>query len=395
MRFSGMPHLARYNDLVLRFTRLCFLPLALVLVAGLRTRRAASASKPLGLVPKWTVNLKHLGSRPSHKGYGYLGIPYDPGSVLHVACGQSLVGVAIDGNVVFFNIETGNVTRTKNLTPGSSLGFAPIFPVDHGRFLVDLHRFAGTREELFLLDSSGVIVNSLDLSSPYGGGPWAGVTVSTTANSFLLYRYASGQTQVQLRDSSTFAVRQSWGAQGSALFWQAMSDNTLLAIENYPQPLGAGNRAGKEEPILIASPGGQPHQLGKILAGHARVLTDDRILAVHVNELRADLVDLSGTILRTYDTPFSAGHLYFDLAAIAPDGRYFAAHFLGQKNFFLPGREYLYIWALNESEPIASVQFKWNRYYESESAFCSDDRRLAVVENAKLEMFALPPAGHL
>lgn len=392
--------LQSYNDLMLRSTRLCFVPLASMLVAGTSVWRATSASQPLELTPEWTVNLKDLGSKSPHR--GYFGVPYGPGSVSNVACGKALVAVTINDSVVFFNLDTGSVAGTKNLssspapTPYAG-GFARIFSVGDGRFLVDLNELAygkEARRKLVLLDGTGIVIHSLDFSSTRGFPPKVGFTVSTTGDSFLLSRSDSGEKQFQLRDSDTFAVRQSWSAENGSPNWQSLNDNILLSIQNYPQPLGPGNRAGKEEPIEIASPGTEPHRLSDVLSGGAGVLADDRILVIHVNELSADLVDDSGRVLRTYNVPFSAPHLYLRLASLARDGRYFAAHFLGQKNFFLPGREYLYLWSVDQSEPIASIKFKWDRYYESESAFCSGDDKLAVVENGKVEMFALPLAGH-
>lgn len=203
---------------MLRSARLCFVQLASILVASTSVWHAISASQSLELTPEWSVNLKNLGSKSPHR--GYFGVPYDPGPVSNVACGKALVAVTINNNVVFFNLDTGSVAGTKNLasfpapTPYAG-GFARIFSVGDGRFLVDLNELAygkEARRKLVLLDGTGIVIHSLDFSSTTGFPPRVGFTVSTTGDSFLLSRSDSGEKQFQLRDSHTFAVRLSWSA---------------------------------------------------------------------------------------------------------------------------------------------------------------------------------------
>lgn len=338
------------------------------------------------LKPKWTVDLKHHGLHPSRK--GYLGAPDSPGSIDSVACGQSLVAVTVNANVLFFSVDTGDLVGMNTL-PGP--GFAWIYAINGNKFLVYFSEtFSGGGHKLLLLDEHGSVVNSFDLLSDKDPSRWT-ATVSTEGKSFLLSRFLTGAMQYQLRDSETFAVRQSWVAPKGSPIWRWLSDTMLLSIQNYPLPLGHGNRASNEQPILAARPGGDAYRLGQVLAGEASIVPGRHILAFHVNKLSIDLVDDSGRVLRTYDVPFSGGHLYFRPAAVAADGHYFAAHFLGQKNPFVPGRDYLYVWNIDNVEPIAFAQIRWDQFYESESAFCSTPSawKIATVSNGKLELFTM------
>lgn len=372
----------------------CSASLVLTLAVSVFSRNGPPTPQSLELKPEWNIDLKKYGSRPSRN--GYFGAPDNPGSISSVACDHSVVAVTIDEQIVFFSIETGKVVGAKDLSlfpitrryPG---GFARISSADDERFLVELNEpalYGGeARQRIVLIDSQGSVIHSLVFSNTTGSFPVVGFAVSTTGKSFLLCKFDSDEGHFQLRDSSTFALKQSWSAKESRLNLTSLSDDMLLSVQ--PQPLGPGSHAGKEQPVEIGLPGTEPHQIAEVSAGGASVLADDRIVVIHANELSADLVDDSGRVMRTYNVPFSAPHLYFQVASIAPDGRYFAAHFLGQKIFFLPGREYLYLWCVDQSDPIAAVHFKWDRYYESQSAFCSDDRKFAVVNNEHLELFNL------
>ena len=343
-----------------------------------------SGAKPLELKPIWTVNLKAHGSRTPHG--GFINVPYDPGSTYSVACTQTSIAVTIDSSVVFFDPATGEALETRNLSsaPGEEhpYGFIRIFSTPRGHFFLDLHETTGEmRHRVLLLGSRGEDIKVLDLSIGTEKNPW-GVIVSITGESFLLTHF-SEEPQHQLRDAETFVVRQTWTDKAA---WQSLSDNKLIRILGGSQPLGRGNRAGKEQPLQIASPGMEPQDLGHVVAGEAAILNDERILVIHVNDLAADLVDDHGQVLRRYEVPFRGGHAYFGLAGVASDAQHFAAHFLGQKSAFLPGREYLYIWDIENSQPVASVQFKWTSD-ESESAFCSGSTTFAVVNDGKLQLF--------
>jgi hypothetical protein len=243
------------------------------------------------------------------------------------------------------------------------------------------------RHRVLLLGERGEDINVLDLSNGAEHNPWS-VSVSSSGESFLV-THGSGELQHQLRDAETFSVRQTWTDKAA---WQSISDNKLIRILGYPQPLRRGNRADKERPLQIASPGTEPQDLGHVVGGGATILSDERILVIHVNELTANLVDDHGQVLRRYEVPFRGGHAYFRLAGVASDGQHFAAHFLGQKSGFLPGQEYLYIWDIENSQPVASAQFKWTSD-ESESAFCSGSTTLAVVNDGKLQLFNIVETG--
>jgi hypothetical protein len=357
-------------------------------------QQAVPGVKPLELRSAYTVDLRTQGFRKPKR--GFMGTPNDPGSIYGVACTQNSIAVTIDGNVVFFRPETGEKLDTLNpfSLAGYSFGFTNIFPTADGHFLLDLHDISQTgRHGVLLVGARGEAIKVLDLSEApdQKNGSW-GVTVSVTGKSFLLAHFVSGEIRYQLRDAETFVVRQTWIEKQPMASWRWLADNRLLRIWNFPQPLGRGNRAGKEQPLQVASPGTEPRNLGEIVGGDAAILNDERILAIHVNELITDLVDDYGQVLRRYEAPFSGAHLYFGLAAVASDGQYFAAHLLGQKNFFLPGQEYVYVWNIDNSEPVASAQFKWTPD-ESAIAFCPGSKTLAVVNHGKLQLFKIADAS--